>query len=97
MKTFNVSWNWIEYAHGPGAESGYPVSKELCDMPVNKRGQIEIPLERRDLIEEVQSVAELYVGGDDNNLQAARLVKRCKEELYPLCTALRRACNSNGI
>ena len=81
MRTFNVSWNWIEYAHGPGAESGYPLATELCDMPINKRNQIEIPLTRRDLIAEVQSVAELYVGGDDTDLQAARVIARCKRAL----------------
>lgn len=81
MKTLNVSWNWIEYAHGPGAESGQKLATELCDLPVNKRGQTEIPLSRRDLIAEVQDVAELYVGGDDNDLQAARVVARCKKAL----------------
>jgi hypothetical protein len=81
QKTFNVSANWIEYAHGPGAEDGYKLATELCDMPVNKRGQIEIPLSRKDLIFEVQDVAELYVGGDDNNLQAARVVARCRKAL----------------
>jgi hypothetical protein len=81
MQTFNVSYNWIDYAHGPGAESGYKLAAELCDMPVNKRGQIEIPMDRKDLIFEVQDVAELYVGGDDNNLQAARVVARCKKTL----------------
>jgi hypothetical protein len=81
MKTLNVSYNWIEYAHGPGAESGYKLATELCDMPVNKRGQIEIPLYRKDLIFEVQDVAELYVGGDDNDLRAARVAARCRKVL----------------
>lgn len=82
MNTFNVSWNWIEYAHGPGAESGHKMATELCEtVPVNGRGQIEIPLERRDLIREVQSVAELYATGRDRDLQAARVVARCKRVL----------------
>ena len=81
MRTFKVSADWIEYAHGPGAESGYPLAIQLCDLPRNGRGQTEIPLERMDLIFEVKDVAELYTCGEDKDLQACRVVARCKRIL----------------
>ena len=103
MATFNISKNWIDWAHGPGAESDQPMAEALCAMPANKRGQIEIPDGRRDMIEEVMSVAELYIYEPDYRLQANRVVNRCREflkqldEKYPLSSALDRACRKAGI
>lgn len=81
METFNVSAKWIDYAHGPGAESGQLLAKELCELPTNKRGQVEIPADRLDMVREIASVAELYVGGDGNDLQAARVLARARDYL----------------
>jgi len=81
MRTFNVSYNWIEYAHGPGADSQFPLALELFTLPVNKRNQVEIPMHRRDLIEEVMQCADLYRGGEDNDLQAARVFSRARKAL----------------
>jgi len=80
---FRVSAGYIEWAHGPGAESGYPMATELCNMPDNKRGQIEVPADRLDLVREIISVAELYVGGrrGDTDLQAARVISRARKYL----------------
>jgi hypothetical protein len=80
---FRISARWIDYAHGPGAESGQALAKELCALPTNKRGQVEISLHRTDLIREVLDVAGLYVGGlpGDTDPQAARVVKRCRAAL----------------
>jgi hypothetical protein len=75
---FRVTGSWIDYAHGPGAESGHKLSTELCELPRNRNGSIEIPPERLDLVAEIESVCGLYVGGDDNNLYAAGLAARCK-------------------
>lgn len=84
MIAFRVSAAWIEYAHGPGAESNQPLAIELCDLPANSKGQVLIPHGRRDLIEEIKSVAGLYVGGDDHDPRAARIIKRCDKALADL-------------
>ena len=81
--SMRVSWNWIEYAHRPGADSQFPLAVELVNLPINRRNQVEIPIHRRDLIEEVMRCADLYRGGrrEDNNLQAARVFIRARKAL----------------
>ncbi len=85
MGPFRVSANYIEWAHGPGAESGYQMATELCNLPANKRGQIEVPASRMDLVREIASVAELYVGGQrgDTDIQAARVLSRARQYIKP--------------
>ena len=50
-----VSRRWIEWAHGPAAEDGQPLSMSLCDLA----GAIKIA--EPALIAELVDVAGLYV------------------------------------
>jgi hypothetical protein len=77
-----VSAAYIDWAHGPGAEDGQPLAMELCALPV-KNKQVCIPLTRQDLIAEIASVAELYVGGrpGDNYPRAGRVLARARAAL----------------
>jgi len=72
MKPFAVANQWIDYAHGPGAEDGQPMATELVDMVTSNDGSTLIPANRADLVAELVSVAELYDGGtsvqDDDRL-----------------------------
>lgn len=87
MKPFTVASDWIEYAHGPGAESRQPAAIELCDLMGNTR--TTIPVDRPDLVEELISVAGLYAtdqkGADEEgravSRRARQLVKRGREWL----------------
>jgi len=63
-KPFTVSSEWINYAHGPGAESGHPIATELCEM-TDFRNQIK--LTKPEHVREVLSVAELY--SSDSSVQ----------------------------
>lgn len=76
---FRVSASWIEYAHGPGAESGYELATALCELP-RKNGQVIVPAERRDLVREIISVAELYTG-PDGQPGAQRVINRARAYL----------------
>lgn len=54
-----VSRAWIEWAHGPGAESDQPLAIKLCGLAAEPgRGSVEIDDPR--LIAEVVDVAECY-------------------------------------
>jgi hypothetical protein len=68
---FLVAHDWIDYAHGPGADDGQPTASELVALPVHARG-VRIPADRVDLVREVLSVAELYTSDsavqDDDRL-----------------------------
>lgn len=82
VKPFEVSADWIYYAHNPGAESGQPIAAELCEL--SGKRTVRVPVERPDLIREIVSVAELYAidqrGGDEEDRRyarrAAQVVKR---------------------
>src|SRR4051812_6726303 len=39
--TFVVPGEWIKYAHQPSAAGAQRAATELCDLPLNKSGQIE--------------------------------------------------------
>lgn len=80
---FKVSANYIDWAHSPSAEDVHPLTIDLCDLAdrPNRRGQAEIPVDRLDLVLEIIDVAELFVGGDDTDLRAARALKRAKAYL----------------
>lgn len=54
-----IARKWLEWAHGPGAESDQPLAQRLVDLAASPgRGAIEIS--DPDLIAEIVSVAELY-------------------------------------
>jgi hypothetical protein len=59
MKPFRVSADWIEWAHGPGAEDGQEAAKLICDLPV-KGGVVSVDDPR--LVYEIVDVSELYTG-----------------------------------
>lgn len=96
METFNLSADYILWAHGPGAEDGQALADELCtraEQP-NRRGQAAIPADRLDLVFEIISVAELYIGGADNDLRAARVRQRAQSFLNTFPAAEVQAARS---
>lgn len=97
MKTFNISADYIEWAHGPGAEDGQRLACALCALAEhpNRRGQVEIPASRLDLVYEILSVAELYTGGADTDLRAARVRKRAQAFLAGFSETEREAARDS--
>lgn len=77
MKQFQVSADWIDYAHGPGAESGQPLATTLVNLP-GRTVKISDPA----LVREIVSVAELYTGCRDDDptisRRAASIIKRAR-------------------
>lgn len=71
-KPFRVSAEWLAYAHGPGADDDQPTAMELVALVAGEGGAVLVPADRRDLVAEIVSVAELYDGGssvqDDDRL-----------------------------
>jgi hypothetical protein len=85
---FRVSVDYVYWAHGPGAESagdGYEAARELCGLAdaAGDRPLATVPAEREDLVTEIASVAELYVGGEpgDTDPRAARVLQRARQWL----------------
>lgn len=80
---FRVNEQWLDYAHGPGAEDGQPLATRLTDLPV-KAGVVQVS--DPELVEEIVSVAGLYTGDssvqDDDRLwfrmYPAKVIKRGK-------------------
>lgn len=85
MKPFRVSADYIDWAHGPGAESegeGYDLAREICALPIVMPGSyVLVPAHRVDMVREIEDVAGLYVGGDDNDLRAASVRSRARKWL----------------
>ncbi len=77
-KPFKVSSNWIDFAHRPGASDGFKPSVELLGL-INGRF-VSVPANRPDLLTEIESVCEFYVGGSDpdDDPQAKRVYRRIK-------------------
>jgi len=86
MKPFTVSKEWIDYAHGPGADDGQGLATKLV-MLEPKGGSVRIT--EWALVDEVCDVAELYEGGtsvqeDDRlwfRMYPFKLVKRARRWL----------------
>lgn len=64
MTDFRVNAEWVDYAHGPGADDNQPLATELIGQTAID-GTVFLKPEQRDLVEELVSVAELYDGGTD--------------------------------
>lgn len=87
MKPLRVSQEWIEYAHGPGAEDGQPLAIRLCELPVRDGAVFVLD---KELVAEILDVAELYTS--DTSLQnddrlwfrayPKQIVKRAKAWLH---------------
>lgn len=77
---FKVSADYIDWAHGPGAESGQKLATELCELPI-KNKQTIVPNNRPDLVKEIASVAELYVGHGETEPRAARVLNKARKWL----------------
>lgn len=97
MKAFTVSGDWIEYAHGPAAEEGQPLAVEIMNLPGKRT--VKIPADRRDMVEEIVSVAGLYsgsYGGDAEDRararRAAAIIKKGREWLTVRETAGQGDC-----
>ena len=53
---------YLDYGHGPAAESGHEPAGRLFDLPVLS-GNVEVDLADAELREELRQVAELYEDG----------------------------------
>lgn len=81
MKPFRVSAQWIEFAHGPGADDHQPTAVEICEM-ITVKDYVLVPPHRIDIVKEIISVAELYTGDRDERYRSAsasRLIKRARQ------------------
>jgi hypothetical protein len=85
MKPFTVNAYWIHYAHGPGAEDGHALAQELVNLAYDA-GDKPVKLTKREHVDEVRDVAELYDGNsavqDDDRLwfrlYPHKVIKRAK-------------------
>lgn len=57
-KPFRVNSQWIDYAHGPGAEDGQPLAVRLTQDLHGDSSHMLVA--DRDLVEEIVDVAKLY-------------------------------------
>ena len=85
MKPFRVSSDWIWYAHGPAADSSQPTAVALCDLASDRDYAL---VADKSMVQEIASVAELYVGGYGGDpgdraqtRRAENVVKRAKQWL----------------
>lgn len=79
MTPFRVSDNYVDWAHGPGAEDAQPLAVRLVEAPVHQ-GKFKL-IDDPVLVAEIADVAELYVGGRDTDLRAAAVLKRANKWL----------------
>lgn len=59
-----IPCGYIEYAHGPSAETGYGPALRLFQLPIKKK-RVEVDLSDEELREELRDVAEIYEDGKD--------------------------------
>jgi len=59
-----VPCGYLEYAHGPAAETGYGPALRLFQITA-KKNRVEIDLADEELREELRDVAEIYEDGRD--------------------------------
>ena len=73
MKAFRVSSDYIEWAHGSAAGDDQPLAIALTDLPdvAGSAARHYKLVDDPKLVAEIADVAELYVGGSDNNMRAA--------------------------
>ena len=76
MKPFRVSDAYLDWAHSSAAEDGQPVAIQIMNSPVMGKTQAYRVFTDPYLVAEIADVAQLYVGGNDNNLRAASVRKR---------------------
>ena len=87
--------DWIDYAHGPGAESGQPLARELCDLATGTYFYLDET--KAHLVREIISVAELYCpaerGADreerNRAKRAAWIIQRGRDYLEKLASVTR--------
>ena len=77
LKPFRVSVSYIDWAHSSACEDGQDLAIQIMETPSQRgRSSPYILLEDVRLVGEVADVAELYVGGGETDLRAARVRKR---------------------
>jgi hypothetical protein len=77
LAPFRVSADYVEWAHGGAAEEGQPLATKLDSATVYPGAVSGYKLfDDPQLVAEIADVAELFVGGDDNNLRAASVRAR---------------------
>ncbi len=76
MKPFRVSDAYLDWAHSSAAEDGQPLAIRIMNSPVIGKAQAYRLFTDPHLVAEIADVAQLYVGGNDNNLRAASVRKR---------------------
>ena len=80
-KPFRVSDAYLDWAHSSAAEEGQPLAVQIMDSPVFGKSQAYRLFTDPRLVAEIADVAELYVGGGDNDLRAASVRKRAVQWL----------------
>lgn len=85
-KPFRVSADYIDWAHGPGAESEQPLAMRICATEVHPAPSPYMLFDDPQLVREIASVAELYCNHErgDNDRRAARVRVRAIQWLENL-------------
>lgn len=73
LKPFVCSDDYLEWAHGSLAEEGWPSALRILAAPLKGKARV---IDAPELVAEIADVAELYVGGRDTVLRAARVRAR---------------------
>src|SRR4051812_8499508 len=90
-KAFRVSDDYLDWAHSSAAEESQPRALRLFQQPLRGDARyIECP----ELVAEIADVAELYVGGGDSDLRAARVRARAIEWLRDRGFTVKQALQS---
>lgn len=82
-KPFRVSVSYVDWAHSSAAEDGHDLAIRLIDAPINAANTASpyILLDEPLLVAEIADVAELFIGGAETDLRAAKVRKRAVEWL----------------
>jgi hypothetical protein len=77
LKPFRVSVSYIDWAHSSACEDGHDLAIRIMETP-SQGGSVSpyILLDDVRLVAEVADCAELFVGGGETDLRAARVRKR---------------------
>lgn len=92
LKPFRVSAAYVDWAHSSAADDGQERALAICNAPELGTGATAYKLvEEPQLVAELADVAELFVGGRENDLRAAKVRARALQWLRERGLTVRQA------